>query len=112
MFISRSSFTNSCISRALSPPTWSLAFPAAGFRPSAAQHPSPLFRSLRQKRLQQESVAVFHQHMPQIAQLRLASPGLRPQSGNWIGAGFIGLVLALYSAKVGVSSLITVQGIG
>src|SRR5260370_8037053 len=59
---------------------------------------------LRQKRLQQESVAVFHQYMPHIAQLRLASSGLRPQSGIGIGARFMSLVLSLFSTKVDVSS--------
>jgi hypothetical protein len=42
--------------------------------------------------------------MPHIAQLRLASPGLRPLPGIWIGARFMGLVLALFPAKVDVSS--------
>src|SRR6202522_729481 len=59
---------------------------------------------LRQKRRQQESVAVFHQYMPHITQLRLAPSRLRPQSGIGIGAGFMGLVLALFPFEVDVSS--------
>src|SRR5258706_3195471 len=59
---------------------------------------------LRQKRLQQESVAVFHQYMSHVAQLRLASSGLGPQSGIGIGARFMSLVLSLLSTKVDVPS--------
>src|SRR5271170_6698964 len=42
--------------------------------------------------------------MPPITQLRLAASRLRPQSGIWIGARFMGLVLSLFPFEVDVSS--------
>src|SRR6266446_10516903 len=71
------------------------------------EHRSISFRSaigLGQKCLHQKPVAVLHQYMSQVAELRLATFGLLEQSGIRIRRGFMGPVLSLLSVKVDLSS--------
>src|SRR6266404_1239183 len=67
------------------------------------EHRSISFRSsigLDQKSLHQKPVAVLHQYMSQVAQLRLAAFGLLEQPGIGIRRGSMGLVLPLLPVKV------------
>src|SRR5258708_3044720 len=59
-------------------------------------------RRLGQKGLHQKPVAILHQYMSHIAQLRLASAGLGVHPSIRIGSRFMGLVLSLFSAKVDI----------
>src|SRR5258708_12668323 len=61
-------------------------------------------RRLGQKGLHQKPVAILHQYMSHIAQLRLASAGLGVHPSIRIGSRFMGLVLSLFSAKVDISA--------
>src|SRR5258707_9040490 len=74
------------------------------FRHEHGSIPLRSARRLGQKGLHQKPVAVFHQYMSHIAQLRLASAGLGVQPGIRIGGRFMGLVLSLFSAKVDISA--------
>src|SRR5260370_27392942 len=81
------------------------AFPGwEGFGHEHRSIPLRSSRRLGQKGLHQKPVAILHQYMSHIAQLRLASAVLGVHPSIRIGSRFMGLVLSLFSAKVDISA--------
>src|SRR5260370_11684342 len=81
------------------------AFPGwEGFGHEHRSIPLRSSRRLGQKGLHQKPVAILHQYMSHIAQLRLASAGLGVQPTIPIAGRFMGLVLALSPPELDISS--------